>query len=255
MKDELEKVKLRRNPAAAQRAAAAAAATAGAPPPSTGLIPKTLSAGALVCGALYAVPVFGAMRALGFYRMALVNILALFATNLWSRFPKTMATLQDPAFRSTQEVQAFMLCIFMLMSPPMPFALMPFLTGAFLNAVHGFAGPIASLPEFAKSRLVYFTTAEGIFQAHAFGAVSEVIVTVMGPMLIVVQGYRALLLTFFYFQYVARRYKTNQQTSQSVRLLTEKVDGVVNHRLVPAPLRAVYGKAKNLIGFAANRFT
>lgn len=75
-----------------------------------------------------------------------------------------MQTLSDPAFKSTQEVQSFVLLIFMLLSPPMPFALMPFLAQAFLNVLHGYRGAIGMLPEFAKSRLEYFFTDEGSFQ-------------------------------------------------------------------------------------------
>ena len=95
------------------------------------------------------------------------QVLALFVANLWSRFPKTMATFSDDKFKSSQEVQAFVLCVFMVLSPPMPFALMPFLAGAFLNVIHGFESQIASMPEFMRSRLVYFTTAEGAFQVSA----------------------------------------------------------------------------------------
>ena len=74
-----------------------------------------------------------------------------------------------------------------------------------------------------------------------------------GPFFCVVQGYRALLLTFFYFQYVARRYRVSQMTVQTVTLLVQKVDGIAAHRLVPAPLHAVYSKAKWAVGKAAER--
>jgi len=146
-----------------------------------------------------------------------------------------------------------MLNIFMLLSPPMPFALMPFLSLAFLNVCHTYVSKLATLP-LIGSRVVYFTTPEGTFQVQAFGAVSEVIVTFMTPMLIVVQGYRAALLSFFFFQYVARRYRSNSQTSQTVRLLVERVDGIANHRFVPAVVRTIYGKAKGLIAAGAQRF-
>ena len=90
-------------------------------------------------------------------------------------------------------------------------------------------------------------------QVHAFGAVSEVIVTFMGPMLVVVQGYRALLLSFFYFQYVSRRYKVNAQTVQVVGLFVQKADGIFKHRFVPAPLQAVYTRFKYFVGLAADK--
>jgi len=250
MKDELEKVKLMRNPAAR---AAATATPPGMQPPSTGPVAKMVSLMALGCGVVYAVPIFGAQRAFISYKISVVQILLLFVINLWNRFPKKMATLSDASFKSSMEVQAFVLVIFMLLSPPMPFALMPFLSIAFLNVVHGYAGYIAKLPEFARSRLIFFTTPEGTFQVNAFGVVSEIIVTFMGPMLFVVQGARALVLSFLYFQYVCRRYKTNAQTVQTVRLFVEKVDGIGKHRYVPAPIQTAYGRVKWAIGFAAEK--
>ena len=89
---------------------------------------------------------------------------------------------------------------------------------------------------------------------HAFGAVSEVIVTFMSPMLIVLQGHRAALLSFFYFQYVARRYKSNPQTVQTVGLLVQRLDGFGNHRLVPGPVKVLYGRVKGAVAWVAGRF-
>jgi hypothetical protein len=88
---------------------------------------------------------------------------------------------------------------------------------------------------------------------HAFGAVSEVIVTFMGPMLVVVQGPRAALLSFFYFQYVCRRYKSNSQTVQTVQIFVQKLDGWCKHRFVPAPLQHVYERAKRAVGWVAGK--
>jgi len=252
MKAELEKVKLQRNPRARQSAAAAAA---GVAPPATGMLQRNFSLLALVAGLLYAIPLLGARRAFQAYSISILNLLLLFVVNLWTRFPKSFATFSDPAFKSSQEVQAFVLCIFMLLSPPMPFALMPFLTAPFLNVIHGYREVITKLPAFMRTRLEFFTTDEGAFQVSSFGAVSEVIVTFMGPALAVVQGYRALILTFFYFQYVARRYKSNQLTVQVVGLFVGKIDGVLKHRLVPSPLQQGYEQIKSLIGTIANRLT
>lgn len=181
------------------------------------------------------------------------QVLALFVANLWSRFPKTMATFSDDKFKSSQEVQAFVLCVFMVLSPPMPFALMPFLTGALTNAVAGYKGVIAKLPAFARTRLEYLDSAEGQFQVHAFGTVSEVIVTFMGPLLVVVQGYRAALLSFFYFQYVCRRYRSNPSTVQTVSLFVGKVESVCKHRYVPAPAQRGYETIKGAITWAAGK--
>jgi len=260
MKDELEKVKLMRNPVAraeAERAAGGGAAgftPASGAAASTGRLAKAVSLGALCCGAVYAVPILGPRRAFYAYSAAVAQILALFLINLWGKFPKTMATLSSPAFKNTQEVQAFVLVIFMLLSPPMPFALMPFLATCLLNVVHGYRDILAKLPAFAKDRLEFLTTAEGSMQVNAFGAVSEVIVTFMGPPLVLIQGYRALMLSFFYFQYVCRRYKTNEQTVHVVGLFVQKADGICKHRFVPAAVHPLYDKVKGLIRMAANRF-
>lgn len=113
---------------------------------------------------------------------------------------------------------------------------------------------LAKLPAFAKDRLEFLTTAEGSMQVNAFGAVSEVIVTFMGPPLVLIQGYRALMLSFFYFQYVCRRYKTNEQTVHVVGLFVQKADGICKHRFVPAAVHPLYDKVKGLIRMAANRF-
>jgi len=238
---------------AAMRAAQAASTTAAGAPVATGAAPM-LSVSALVFGLLYMVPVLGPARALGFYKASVGNILMLFVVNLWNAFPKKLATLSDPKFKATQEAQAFMLCIFMALSPPMPFALAPFLAMAFLNTCAAAKGRLPGALSFVATRLDYFTTGEGSMQVHAFGAVSEVIVALMSPLLIVVQGIPAALLGFFYFQYVVRRYRTNHFTVQAVTLLAERTDGVLCHRFVPAPLQTLYRKAKGLISFVATRF-
>ena len=74
----------------------------------------------------------------------------------------------------------------------------------------------------------------------AFAAVSEVIVCMMSPLVMVVQGARAAVLVFFYFQYVARRHAESYWTQQAVKALTDKADGeraprCVRSRLSPAP--------------------
>jgi len=258
--EELRKVKEWRNGGSARAAAAAAAyggsasygGSTGPTPVTSGIVP-TLSLSALLCGLLYAVPLIGAARAQGMYLLSLGNILLMFVVNLWNTFPKKLATLTDPKFQAAQEYQAFMLVLFLLFSPPVPFALMPFLSTCFLNVVHTYAGALSKLPSFLSSKLEYFRTAEGLFQVHAFGAVSEVIVTFMMPLLVVVQGYRALLLWFFYFQYLVRRHRTNPTTVQTVQMLMQKLDGIAHHRFAPAILQTLYTRAKSLVSLAAEK--
>ena len=267
IKEELEKVKVRRNPSSApgyaqqhqqhqqhyaQAYAQAAQGSAAGGPQTTGMAP-ILSLGAVMCGFFYTVPVLGASRALLAYRMSVVFVLLLFILTLYRAFPLKMATLSDPKFTGAMEQQAFVLTVFMLLSPPMPFALMPFLSLAFLNVCHTYGSKVANLP-FLGPRIVYFTTPEGTFQVLAFGAVSEVMVAFMTPMLIVLQGYRAGMLSFFFFQYVSRRYKSNPQTAQTVRMLVERIDGFAEHRFVPGVVGTLYRKAKGLVASAAQRF-
>ena len=121
MKDELEKVKLMRNPAARAAAAGSYGAPRGGmpavPPPTTTPVAKVLSLVALLCGLVYAVPVLGAARAFLAYKVACVQIVCLFVSNLYSRFPLKMTTLSDPAFTSSLEVHAFVLLVFMTLTP------------------------------------------------------------------------------------------------------------------------------------------
>jgi hypothetical protein len=191
---ELENVKLQRNPAA--RAAAEAAGRAGRSgsainPAAQKPAASAISLVVLLSGALYVLPLVP-RYALLMYRVSIASTLVLFVHNLLTTFPIALATLTDPRFKACQESQAFMLCIFMLLSPPMPFALMPFLSLAFLNVCHAYGRAAAKLPgpvgPYVGGKMAYCTTDEGAMQVSAFGAVSEVIVAVMAPLLCVIQG-------------------------------------------------------------------
>ena len=120
-------------------------------------------------------------RALQAYALSVGSILLLFVSNLWLAFPKKMATLQDPAFHARQEAQAFMVTLLMILTPPMPFALMPFLSIALLNVCAALKGHTDKMPGFIGSRIAWFAGEEGTMHAQSFGAVSEVIVTMMSP--------------------------------------------------------------------------
>jgi hypothetical protein len=74
MKDELEKVKQRRLPASERPASfGGGGGGGGGAAPSTGRVARALSFGALVCGALYMVPILGAGRAHQAYQMAVLQ--------------------------------------------------------------------------------------------------------------------------------------------------------------------------------------
>eukprot|EP00322_Chrysochromulina_rotalis_P018573 CAMPEP_0115859474 /NCGR_PEP_ID=MMETSP0287-20121206/16633_1 /TAXON_ID=412157 /ORGANISM="Chrysochromulina rotalis, Strain UIO044" /LENGTH=389 /DNA_ID=CAMNT_0003313773 /DNA_START=12 /DNA_END=1181 /DNA_ORIENTATION=+ len=275
IKTELEKIKQKRNPEMREASGSGSSGTqaysrfpgdTGGFPGSGSCGPPTnpkalqaanaLSAGALVSGFLYMLPLIPRYAPL-MYKMSIVCVLLLFLLNLVCAFELKLSTLTDARFKAAQESQAFMLLIFLLASPPTPFALMPFLAGALLNACIAFKGAASSLPGPLKSligdRVTFLTTQEGTFQVHSFGAVSEAIVATMTPLLCIVQGMRAALLGFFFFQYVVRRYRTNELTVKAVDLLVERINDIFAHKYMPAPLQTVYSKAKSLIGMAAQK--
>jgi len=261
---ELAKIKLKRDPEARRAAAAAQGGGfssgggfpgASSAPPPAGRVGSLLSLVILLCSVLYMLPLFPRYAMIA-HKVALVNVLLLFLINLKNAFPLKLATLTDPAFKARQESQAFVLCGFMLVSPAVPFALMPFMAVALLNVCHAYKDIGAKLPgplgTMIGPRMAFFDTPEGAFQVRSFSAVSELIVAVMTPMLVAVHGARAGILAFFYFQYVVRRHRTNELTQQAVTLLNQQVTGMLSHRFVPGPFMVLYGKIKMLVGKAAH---
>ena len=275
MQEGLEKVKLRRSPAAREAAGANASSTGqyqrfpgdtsgfpasgscGTPAGPLGALAATvLSSVAVISGLFYMLPFFPRIAML-LYKVSVLSVLLLSGLNLYCAFPLKFSTLTEPKFKAAQESQGFMLLVFMLLSPPMPFALMPFLAGPMVNACLAFKPHTAKLPGPLASvigdRVVYLTTPEGQMQARAFGAISEVICAFMAPLLCIVQGLRAAIMGFFFFQYVVRRYRTNELTVTTTNLLIDKADGLFRHRYVPAPLQNLYAKLKSFIALAANK--
>ena len=278
MKAELEKVKLQRDPkarAAAEAAASGAGASGGGGyqrfPGDRGGFPSSGSCGpptnptakaastalgglALVSGFLYMLPLFPRYAML-MYRGCVICLLLLSLLHLVSSFELKLSTLVEPKFKAAQESQGLMLLFMLLILPPVPFALMPFLALALLHSVHAVKEPAQKLPgplsTFVGSRVAQLCTPEGQFQIASFGAVSEVILAVMTPVLCLVQGFRAALLGFFFFQYVVRRSRSNEMTMKALDLLNERADGIFRHRYVPAPLQNVYSNAKKFIGRAS----
>ncbi|KOO52742.1 phosphopantothenoylcysteine decarboxylase [Chrysochromulina tobinii] len=209
---------------------------------------------ALVSGFLYMLPLFP-RYAIPMYRGCVICLLLLSMLHLVSAFELKFSTLVEPKFKAAQESQGLMLLFMLLILPPVPFALMPFLALALLHSVHAVKEPAQKLPgplsTFVGSRVAQLCTPEGQFQIASFGAVSEVILAVMTPVLCLVQGFRAALLGFFFFQYVVRRSRSNEMTMKALELLTERSDSVFRHRYVPAPLQIVYSNAKKFIGRAS----
>ena len=209
VQEELNKVKARRaeNKQSANNPYAQYAQMGAAPPAaSSSPVAVALSGLSLGCGFFYMLPLFPRL-AFQAYRLCVANILGLFLVNLWGAFPKKLATLSDPAFHARQEVQAFMVCVLMLLSPPLPFGIMPFICVALLNVLPAVQGVASGVPLLGP-KLVWLNSDEGKMSVHSFGSVCEVMVSFMSPLLIAVQGVRMAVLSFVYFQYVVRRKRT-----------------------------------------------
>merc|ERR1712087_1102162 len=135
------------------------------------------------------------------------------------------------------------------MSPPMPFALVPHACYAAHNTLRVFSPKLVPLlPSFLKERAMWVLSEEGTQMTLAFGAMTEGIVGFMSPLTILMQGMRGIATVYLFLQYLSKRYKTSQWTQLAVNSLTEKLDGLMHHRLVPAAIGAVYDKVKAMIG-------
>jgi len=237
----------------------ASAGGGGGPPPAAPVAAPSkmhgmLSLNVLVFGLFYVLPFFPS-RAIQSYRFSIGFFMALLANSLLATWrPKgIMASVKDPAFLRSQEVQALLLCLMMLVSPPMPFALMPFGATALVNVCNCYRPIIEKLPNMVSSRAQFLTTEEGANMAQAFGAVSEVIVAVACPLVVAANGLRSAVLAFFYFQYVARRYNSSFWTKQAVTALTEKLNGIFHHRYCPAPVGMLFDRLKGVVAMLADK--
>merc|ERR1712118_467231 len=108
--------------------------------------------------------------------------MVLYARALLARFPMKFATLKDPAFSKSPESQYLFLCLMMLVSPPLPFALMPFAAYSTHALATAHQSMVAKLPAFARTRLTWLASEEGDQMTMAFVAISEVMVGVTAPL-------------------------------------------------------------------------
>jgi len=187
------------------------------------------------------------------YKASAAFAMALFAVNLKAQWPIAMATLKNAAFYRSEEMQSMLLCLMMIVSPPLPFAIMPFAAVAVQNVCRAYAPLIQKLPGFVSQRAAFLLTEEGGQMVHAFAAVSEVVVCFMSPLVILAQGFRVAVVLFFYLQHIARRYESNFWTKQAVSQLTLKLDGFFSHRWCPAPVGMIYTRVKGVVGLAINK--
>ncbi|KAL1525288.1 hypothetical protein AB1Y20_020150 [Prymnesium parvum] len=203
----------------------------------------------------YVIPLLGSSTRA--YRASFAFSMALLVNSLRTAWPMSMATLRNPAFHQSEEMQALMLCLMIIVSPPLPFAIMPFASTALHNVCHCYMPQLKMLPGFIGRAVVpraqYLIGEEGGQMVAAFSAVSEVIVCAMSVLVVMAQGLRAAVLAFFYFRYVARRHASNFWTKQTVSALHDKLSGIFHHRWCPAPVGMVFDRLKGLVALAASK--
>lgn len=243
------------NPSAAgSRPSASAAPAAG----FVGRLVPALNALILLTAFFYVIPLLGPRRAIPCYRVSVGCALVLYLSTLLARHPLKFATLRDPAVTGSHEAQLSFICFMLLVSPPLPFAIVPF--GAY--AVHSVASNYGSavvpkLPGFIKGvlepRLAFLLTEEGANMVQAFAAISELMVLLAAPLQLAVHGFRVVVLTGFYFQYVSRRYAASFWTKQAVVVISAKTHGFFHHAYCPSPIGMLYDKLVVLIGSLAAR--
>jgi len=231
------------------------------PPPvsptgATGRLHGVLSVNLLIFTTMYVLPFFPRRAAMN-YRLAVGCAMLLLLNSLAAKWPKAFATLKDPAFLQSDEVRTIMLCLMMLVSPPLPFALMPYAATALHTVCLCYGGVFQKLPgpigRAVVPRAQYLTSDQGTQMVQAFGAVTQVIVCLMSPMIVLAQGLRAGVLVFFYFQYVARRHSHDYFTQQAVTTLTENMNGIFHHKWCPSPIGMLFDRLKGLVALAATK--
>jgi hypothetical protein len=212
----------------------------------------------LLSAFFYVVPLLGPRRTSVCYRVACGTALLINASRIFARHGLKLATLRDPVVRASQEAQLGLICLVMLTAAPLPFALVPFAT----HAVHAVAGSYgaalqgrmpALVQRYTQPRLSWLLTAEGGSMVEAFAAISELMVLLMVPVHLLLHGFRLLVLTVLYFQYVSRRHAASFWTRQATTILAEKASGFFHHRYCPSPIGALYDRLFALIVTLAAR--
>lgn len=182
------------------------------------------------------------------YQLALGTGLAGYAISLWRGWPKTMATLKDPRFLQSHEVQRAPLTLILLFSPPLPFALAPPATYALHRAVRLLASKaVSKLPGALRDRALWLLTEEGTHTTLAFAATSDLMTAISAPLTMLTHGFRAALISVVYAQHVAKSYHTSWYHRTAVEAVTQKLDGLMHHRRCPAILSSLYARVKGLV--------
>lgn len=202
----------------------------------------------------YFIPLLGVARGHTCYQLAFFAILSTTLLGLWSSWPKTMATLKDPRFHASPELSLVILCVLLQMSSPIPFVVVPHACYGAHNTLRVFSATLLPrLPAFLRSRADWLLSDEGTQMTLALGSMSEVMVGLMTPLTIARTGMRSIASSYLFIQYLFKRYKTSRWTQLAINQLTEKLDGVMQHRFVPGIVGGLYGKLKGLVAGMAAR--
>jgi|EP00908_Phaeocystis_cordata_P026935 tetratricopeptide (TPR) repeat protein len=147
----------------------------GPPPPSAqparaghgviGRLAAPLNALLLLSAFLYMVPLLGPRRAVLCYRVACGAALVLYASSIFARHPLKLSSLRDPAVTGSHEAQLSLICLMMLVSPPLPFAVVPFAAYAVHSVATSYGSAVSKLPAMLQGalqpRLTWLLTEEG----------------------------------------------------------------------------------------------
>ena len=180
IKSELEQISLRLSGGHASSAASAAPSAGSVPGSSPGA--SYLHATVLLLSLFFFLPVLGMRYSIMCYRLAIGCVALCNVRTLYLGWPRTMATLKDARFHKTHEAQSFWISLMMIISQPLPFALIPLVCySAHTLAASLSTTVIPKLPAFAGERMRWLISSEGTQTMLAFAAISEVMVVMMAP--------------------------------------------------------------------------
>ena len=185
------------------------------PPPGMPVVPGAGGTAALAllflaASVFYFLPLLAVGTRALIYQIAMGSALAAYATSLWRTWPKTMSTIRDARFLQSREVQSIPLMFALLLSPPMPMALVSFGVYALHRAIRLLADTaVPRLPGFLRERAVWLLTEEGTHTALAFAAISDLMLALTAPLTLLTHGLRAGLLCMMCIQDVFKSYHTS----------------------------------------------
>lgn len=246
IQQELDQIKARLSGGGGSAAAAALPQGGSIPGSAPGV--ASLHACMIFLSLFYFVPLLGIRRSFMCYRAAVGCTLTAYVRALWRSWPKSLATLKDANFLQSQETQCVTICLMMIFSPPLPFALVPMVCySAHTLAVEHAGTILPKLPALLRDRALWLVSPEGTQMVLAFAAISEVMVGLSAPFTLMLHGVRTLIVSLFYMQYLFKRYHTSFWTQTAVTTLHDKAKGIFHHRFCPSPVGMLFDRLVLLI--------